>query len=177
MSFSLSGLAFEQKDGSVSHVHMRIVPLCLSLSAFISILWRIVLPGGYSDSFIMKYFLKVVHPPYLPQYVEVRWSLAAPAGMCFIHYIFRTNPLDITLFCFSSCWYLFDSVSPHLTHMFSVIKFFQFPGTCCGGRGCIGFENLEASLCCIRLLVSVYFSQIHAPTHRRTESQNPSWSF
>lgn len=93
--------------------------------------------------------------------------------MCFIHYIFSTNPLDITLFCHSSCWYLFDSVSPHLTHMFSVIKFFQFLGTWCGGRGCIGFENLEASLCCIRLLVSVYFSQdscTHTQTHRITKS-------
>lgn len=59
--------------------------------------------------------------------------------------------------------------------MFSVIKCFQSRGARRGGRGCIGFWNLEALPRCIRLLACVYFSSNsehpHSwQTHRITKS-------
>lgn len=95
--------------------------------------------------------------PHLPRCVWVMCSsLPDPVGMCFILQIFRTNPHQTTSFCFSPCWYLFNSLSHHLAHILSVIYFSPSLGTRCGGRGWIRFENLEALLCCIRLLTCVY---------------------
>lgn len=70
------------------------------------------------------------------------------------------NLLDIILFRFSSCMYSVDSASPRLTHMFSVIKFFQSLGTLYGSsEGCIGYKRLGSFALLHHLLEFVYFSQ------------------
>lgn len=161
------------------------------INTFIS---RIVLPGGTIDSFVMKHFLKEVKSPTC---IDI-WGWAAATclllGMRFIHSIFNTNPCDIIPFCFFSCWYLFHSVSRHLTHMFRVIKCFQSLEIWCGGRGCIGFEKL-GSFAVLNQVGGVWVFHSYSLTHTldrhtltptpptppnpntHTQSQNPSRSF
>lgn len=151
------------------------------ISTFISMLCRIVLPGGGSiESFITKHFPKVVKSPTC---LDV-WGWGAAACLLlwecvlFTRYSVRISWHYSFLFLFMLVYYLIVC-HPPFTHIFSVITFLQSLGTQCGGRGCIGFEHLEASPCCIRLPAYVYFAQIHAPTlwQTHTESQNPSRSF
>lgn len=133
--------------------------------------------------------------PHLHRYMGVSCSnLPAAVGMHFIHSIFNTNPCDIIPFCFFSCWYLFHSVSRHLTHMFRVIKCFQSLEIWCGGRGCIGFEKL-GSFAVLNQVGGVWVFHSYSLTHTldrhtltptpptppnpntHTQSQNPSRSF
>lgn len=113
---------------------------------------------------------------------------AASMEMRLVHQIFCTNPHDMTLFCSSSRCHSFDSVSPYLLHMLSVIKISSSLQGLCGG-GCIGIEKLGSVACaapgCWHMCVWLEFMHPHLtvvilpppPRHTHTESQNPPRSF
>ncbi len=94
----------------------------------------------------------------------------------FIHYILSANAHDIPYFCLSSCWCLSASVSPHLTHMFRVIKYFLGNSVwwqwVCRIRKLGSFAMLHqvAGICVFHSYSCTHTLDRHTHTHRITKS-------